>query len=73
MDAQERVRQWSERMQQRMLQRISPAELEKAAAAMLRAMDALRARDNKSELRVVYTRLTTLRRRLAERNRPASG
>ena len=43
------------------------------AAAMLRAMDALRARDNKSELRVVYTRLTTLRQRLAERNRPASG
>lgn len=39
MDAQERVRQWSERMQQRVLQRVSPAELEKAAAAMLRAVD----------------------------------
>ncbi|MCB2124505.1 MAG: MerR family transcriptional regulator [Rhodobacteraceae bacterium] len=43
------------------------------AATMLRAMDALRARDKKSELRVVYSRLTTLRERLAERNGPSSG
>lgn len=39
------------------------------AAAMLRAMDALRARDKKAELRVVFNRLTTLRDRLVERNR----
>lgn len=37
------------------------------AAAMLRAMDALRARDKKTELRTVYDRLTLLRARLAAR------
>lgn len=42
------------------------------AAAMLRAMDALRAHDKNSELRVVYTRLSALRDRLAQRNDPAS-
>ncbi len=38
------------------------------AAAMLRAMDALRARDHSGELRTIYTRLSALRDRLIERN-----
>lgn len=41
------------------------------AAAMLRAMDTLRAREHRTELRAVYSRLTVLRDRLAERSRPA--
>lgn len=54
---------------------VAPADVETArppAAAMLRAMDALRARDNRGELRVVYSRLTELRDRLAQRNDPTS-
>ncbi len=41
------------------------------AAAMLRAMDALRARDKKSELMSVYLRLVDLRERLAQHDRSA--
>ena len=38
------------------------------AAALLRAMDALRARDKRTELRDVYGRLTDLRERMAKEN-----
>ena len=38
------------------------------AAALLRAMDALRVRDNRGELRQVYLRLSSLRDRLARRD-----
>jgi DNA-binding transcriptional MerR regulator len=40
------------------------------AAAMLRAMDAFKAREHRGELRVIYTRLSALRDLLAERNQP---
>lgn len=41
------------------------------AAAMLRAMDALNAREHRGELRAIYSRLSALRDRLAERNQAA--
>ena len=41
------------------------------AAAMLRAMDTLRAREHRGELRAVYNRLSTLRDHLARRSQPA--
>lgn len=40
------------------------------AAAMLRAMDALNAREHRGELRMIHTRLSALRDLLAERNQP---
>ncbi|MGB3313138.1 MAG: MerR family transcriptional regulator [Albidovulum sp.] len=43
------------------------------AAAMLRAMDALRIRDKKSELHAVYLRLIDLRERLAQGDAPSRG
>ncbi len=43
----------------------SAGEVRQPAAAMLRAMDTLRARDNKAELMSVYLRLVDLRDRLA--------
>lgn len=43
------------------------------AAAMLRAMDTLRARDKTTELRAVYNRLSGLRDRLAERSGQSRG
>lgn len=43
------------------------------AAALLRAMDALRARDNRSELKSVYLRLSDLRDRLARGGTPRPG
>ncbi|MBC7142768.1 MAG: MerR family transcriptional regulator [Rhodobacteraceae bacterium] len=48
-----------------------PAPANPPAAAMLRAMDTLRARDKKSELMSVYLRLTDLKERLAQSDRPA--
>lgn len=49
----------------------APAPANPPAATMLRAMDALRARDKKSELMSVYLRLTDLKERLAQSDRPA--
>ena len=49
----------------------APAPAGPPAAAMLRAMDTLRARDKKSELMSVYLRLTDLKERLAQSDRPA--
>jgi DNA-binding transcriptional MerR regulator len=49
----------------------APAEAQRPpAAAMLRAMDAFKAREHRGELRVIYTRLSALRDLLAERNEP---
>ncbi|WP_347313344.1 MerR family transcriptional regulator [Defluviimonas sp. SAOS-178_SWC] len=48
-----------------------PAPTNPPAAAMLRAMDALRARDKRSELTSVYLRLVDLKERLAQSDRPA--
>lgn len=48
-----------------------PAEPRPPAAALLRAMDAVRAREHGAELRAVYTRLSALRDRLAAGGAPA--
>lgn len=48
-----------------------PVSTNPPAATMLRAMDALRARDKKSELMSVYLKLVDLKERLAQSDRPA--
>ncbi len=48
-----------------------PTPTNPPAATMLRAMDALRARDKKSELMSVYLRLVDLKERLAQSDHPA--